>query len=242
MKRLLLVFTAVIFSLTAFSQNNFKFDKIKICVPAKVFIKYAPKTQISVTDSATGKTQILLFSSLNSNNSFKPNVKLKISNNTLYLDQEQNNGLPSKNLTITIKTPNISELDINSVDMIFIDKGFILHSLRINESGAGVIEISGPNIIKKLTVNCNGASVIKIDTKSHAIDSVNINIAGASVFICKTPINNLNAQISGASYCKVNVINNLKADIVGFSILNYTGNPKFKHITSDGLAAITHNN
>lgn len=129
---------------------------------------------------------------------------------------------------------------------------------EINEIDlSGASEINGLNEIKteKLTINLSGASEIKLNVN---VNDLNTTIAGASEAYFKGIAQNhilsisgaadldafeletqkTDIKISGAANAKINVKQDLKANISGIAKLQYKEEPANKEIKSSGMGEI----
>ncbi len=239
MKRLIFTLWTFCFILSAQAQN-FP-NNIKISVPAKVKIIYSENFSVKIKDSTNTHIYVVLFDTLETSysNPYFPDIKILKKNNTLYIKPA--NGAvnylnpPPK---IIISMPELDTLQLTSAAQILITGNFNLDHLSIINTGAGFISIDSSVKIQNLYVDNQGAGIVKVNSQSP-ISYAKINVSGVAMFSAPvTPIANLDAQISGASYCNIYVTGNLIAKVSGFSILDYHGQPKYKKIISLGLVIV----
>lgn len=243
MKRLFSVLAAFCFLFLIHAQTIPQ--NIKISVPAKVKIIYSKNFSVKVKDSTTSRLYVVLFDTLETSNSnpYFPDIKILKNNNTLYIRSATGavnylDILPE----IIIYLPEVDTLWLTSAAQIFITGNFNLDHLTLINTGAGFIRVDKSVKIQNLYVDNQGAGVVRVNS-SFPVSYAKINISGVAMFSApNTPIANLDAQISGASYCNINVTHNLIAKVTGFSVLDYNGHPEYKKIISLGLVIVNQKN
>ncbi len=239
MKRILLLLTSLTLLTITYAQNLPQ--NIKISIPAKVKIVFSDNFSVKIKDSTSSKLYVLLFDSIESLDTSTniSDIQIVNQNNTLIIRSAVGavnyfDILPE----ITIQLPQLNTVLLKSAGQVFITGSFDLKHLTIINDGAGYIAVDNLVKIQNLHVDNRGAGIVVINSK-FPIAYAKINVSGLGMFSAPhTPIANLDAQISGASYCNIFVTDNLIAKVTGLSVLDYSGRPKYKKIISQGLVII----
>ncbi len=243
MRRIFLTLIMVLPVLSVLAQAP---SGIEILYPAKVYINYGENFSVKIKDSTQqGKINVLFFSSLeevdSAQNRMNTDYSVKIEDNVLVIEPAKENIQDVNRLiNVYITLPSLNKIENEAAGLLTISGNFNINKLVIDNEGAAVIKIGKDVKLNNLVVSNDGAGIIKIFSQ-YPIQYAKIEVSGAGIFnAADTPIGNLDADVEGASYCSVNVTDNLVADVTGFSIFTYKGNPKYKKIDSDGLVIIYH--
>ncbi len=247
MKRYIFAVLLLLSGLGLWAQNSkeFKFNafrRIVLDFPAKVQIVYSPTYSIRVIDSSQSRTAVLFFDQLDRSldRSSIDLDKFSISqhDSTLYISSHQDLPTHSLKIRIIISMPLLEKIKVETAASIVITGKFNLPYLAMDLEGASSIKILDKPIIKQLSIKDEGASYVYLRLK-HPIDFANFDVEGASfISALETPIHTINANIEGASMCKVYPLETLNVTVEGMSYFQYKGRPKQTHIKSEGLSII----
>ncbi|UOG73499.1 DUF2807 domain-containing protein [Hymenobacter tibetensis] len=131
---------------------------------------------------------------------------------------------------VTIESPELDRLELVGAARADV-QGFNSGDLRVEQAGASQLRLQGE--FNNLDISLAGACRATLDGKA---DDLNVNGAGG----CELAASNFTARSAdidmvGGSKARLRVTENLKADAVGASVIEYSGNPG--DVTKDATGA-----
>jgi hypothetical protein len=145
-----------------------------------------------------------------------PIIKTEVRGNTLHIWNKKNISTRRK-IKIKITTGNLTSINSSGASRIFASK-INSDDFKIDASGACNLRLSGNT--EELTINSSGASNINAERMKAKKVSV---------------------DLSGASHATVYSSDELRAEISGIGVVNYSGNPKIIKKRISGLGSINQN-
>jgi hypothetical protein len=145
-----------------------------------------------------------------------PIIKTEVRGNTLHIWNKKNISTRRK-IKIKITTGNLTSINSSGASKIFASN-INSDDFTIDASGACNLRLSGNT--EALTINSSGASNINAERMKAKKVSVNL---------------------SGASHATVYSSDELRAEISGIGVVNYSGNPKIIKKRISGLGSINQN-
>ena len=172
-----------------------------------------------------------------STDKMKDNIDTKIVHGVLIISYNSKsysmNG--KRNLRAYVSFKTLQSLEGSGASDFNIQKTLQLNVLRLNLSGA--CELKGNVNINDMDAKLSGASTIKLSGK---VKNLKLEASGASDLKSnELQIENLIANLSGASDVKVIISNSLTVKASGASSLNYTGNPEKVIVETSGASSVT---
>jgi hypothetical protein len=131
---------------------------------------------------------------------------------------------------VTIETPELNRLELVGAARADV-QGFNTGDLRVEQAGASQLRLQGD--FNNLDLSLAGACRATLEGKA---DDLNVDGAGG----CELAAPNFTARTAdidmvGGSKARLRVTENLKADAVGASVIEYSGNPG--DVTKDAIGA-----
>ncbi len=154
---------------------------------------------------------------------------------------------PSSNITTeSFTASNITELDVESVFKVYITFSDTEESVTVeaNENLHDIIDIvqdgSRLNIALERNSNIRGEVVLNVYIKTQYIDKISADGASSVAFENILAGNNLNLRISGASQFTGSLeVDELHANLYGASQINLTGSSNSFNIVASGASRMT---
>lgn len=145
-----------------------------------------------------------------------PLIKTEVRGNTLHIWNKKHIS-PRRKIKIQITTENLTDINCSGASKIFATN-INSDDFLVEASGACNIRIIGNT--DELTINSSGASNVNAERMKAKVVRVDLN---------------------GASHATVYSSEELRADISGVGVVNYSGNPKVIKKRISGLGSINQN-
>lgn len=157
-------------------------------------------------------------------------IKTNVSGGKLSIHSRRN-FCSSGEITITVGVRNLEEVDASGAVEIASNGVVNTKDLHFDLSGATKIDME----LNAATVNTEGSGSTEIYLKGQA-GSHNIDLSGSGkVEALDFVVGKYNIETSGATNCKINVLNTLNVHTSGASEIEYRGNPS--NVTNDKSGA-----
>jgi hypothetical protein len=140
----------------------------------------------------------------------------------------------NKNIRVYITCPELTSLEVHGASSVKGESDFVANDFKLTASGASHATLSLST--KKLNTHVSGASNVKISGRA---DSQQIDLSGASSYEAFDLVSNVaEVDASGASSAKIQVEEELSADVSGASGIRYKGSPRMRNVQSSGASSI----
>jgi hypothetical protein len=140
----------------------------------------------------------------------------------------------NRKVKIFIVCPELTSLEVHGASEVKGESAFVANDFKLTVSGASNITLSLST--KDLQASASGASSIRLNGRA---DKQRIDLSGASSFQgFDLESKNTEVEASGASSAKVQVSEELEAQVSGASGLRYKGTPRMRNMQSSGASSI----
>ncbi|MDO9512064.1 MAG: head GIN domain-containing protein [Bacteroidales bacterium] len=149
------------------------------------------------------------------------------------LDISSHNVSSYNKMVIYLCVVDLDELDISGAVTVIGETELKFRSIHLDFSGAS--RMDADMIAEKINVDISGASKINLAGNCRTAE---VDASGASKFLgTKFKVDNLSADVSGASFVEICVKDDMEVEVSGTGKLRYEGNPRVRQSTS-GLGKI----
>lgn len=139
-----------------------------------------------------------------------------------------------KKVKIWIVCPELTRLEVHGASEVKGESAFVAHAFNITASGASNVTLGLST--KELQAHASGASSIRLIGRA---DRQRIDLSGASSFQgYELESKHTEVEASGASSARVQVSEELEAQVSGASGVRYKGNPRTRNVQSSGASSI----
>jgi hypothetical protein len=140
----------------------------------------------------------------------------------------------NKKVKIWIVCPELTSLEVHGASEVKGESAFVANEFKLTVSGASNVTLGLST--KELRAQASGASSIRLIGRA---DRQQINLSGASSFQgYDLESKHTEVKASGASSAKVQVSEELEAQVSGASGLRYKGSPRVRNVQSSGASSI----
>ncbi|MEO6188769.1 MAG: head GIN domain-containing protein [Ginsengibacter sp.] len=172
---------------------------------------------------------------------YRDNIRTEVKNGVLLIGYDAGSSKwlrGDKKLRVYISFHSINSIEASGACGIKIDETLQSSSLLLKLSGA--CDIEGEIKVEDMIMDLSGASTVKLN---GAIGNLKVSSSGASdIKSYDLVVDNLIANISGASDVKVTINNSLSAKASGASSLRYRGNPAKQDVAVSGASSVSQRN
>ena len=170
-------------------------------------------------------------------------ISTKVDGDTLVIKPKRKNQcLEPTQLTLTVSTPDLGNLDIDGSGDIVVEDAYDAGDMRFRIDGSGDMTAKAPITAKTVTIRIDGSGDVYLDLEAIEIDTGidgsgdvelvgtasthTINIDGSGNIEARDLLTEITRiEIDGSGTCYVNASNALYIDIDGSGDVYYTGNP-----------------
>lgn len=164
-----------------------------------------------------------------------PFVQVKAAGGLLSIGLQPGRTYVDPRCSADVYLPRLKELDLGGAASARLRDEFLGSSLVLRLSGAS--HMQGKMQVGKMFVNLSGASRATLTGKA---DSGRLHLSGASrANLERFPLQNLDAQLSGASRARVDVRGRLDVHLSGASRLRYRGAPRLGKVHTSGASGLS---
>ena len=197
-----------------------EFNEIEIDGQAKVFLKQGKKTSVKVVIDSNLLEYIIT----------------EVSGTTLEIYEDKCMEEITK-YKIFITTPNIKKLYIDGAVQLKGNNKIKTENLYIKTIGSGDVKLKLD--VENLETDTQGSGNVKLQGIANNFD---IELEGAgSIDAYGLVVKNIDAEVSGAGICKIDVRNKFKGYVNGSGKIIYKGNPKKVNTDISGSGSIKAN-
>lgn len=152
------------------------------------------------------------------------------SGNEIFVGMEQGHNYDTKNLRVTIETPDAERITLSGGCIMDFTNFNLDHDILFDMSGGSYV--TGKFTAQNVKLNLSGGSVVNFNGGCGRLD---INGSGGSILnLLDFPVENCYVDLSGGSILSLFVTKILELDLSGGSILKYKGNPDIRKINLSG--------
>lgn len=203
-------------------RNVSSFSAIKVSGGIDVYLSQSNEDAVAVSAS---------------DESYRDYIKTEVKNGVLniYYDNNSFRFNSNKKLRAYISFKNLESLEGSGACDFIISGTLKASSLKVRLSGA--CDMKGLVNINNVQLDISGASTVKI---SGQIQNLKLEANGASdLKNYDLVVDNLIAELSGASDTKLTINKSISAKANGASTLYFKGNPEVRNVSSSGASNIS---
>ena len=160
-------------------------------------------------------------------------IETKVTGGTLEISTTKSiKDYEELNVYITFK--ELRDMEISGACHLTGENKFSLSDMDMDFSGACNITLE----LEANELDCDFSGASQVDLSGRC-DRMKLDVSGASDYDAyELEVGTLDADISGAAHARVNVADELTADVSGASSLKYKGDPKVTHRDVSGAASM----
>ena len=235
---LLLVFSTFFVSNILFANEIKKSDKVDIGRGVTQGHELQPFDTINM--SGLGALYIKQSAtqsfSVEADESILPLIKISVVNKALNIEMQDASKHDKAKITYHLNVKEVKDINLYGNCGVYIEEGFNSHVLNLLVNNLGEAHIKKLNV-DKLNVKVSGGSTVEV---TGVADQQTISINNAAEFNgSKLSGQIASVNINDMGIAKVNVSNNLTANIIGEGTLQYCGNPTINRQADSNTAVIS---
>jgi hypothetical protein len=174
---------------------------------------------------------------INADSNLEPLIETKVRGDELTIDS-QKKLISRQRISLTVHYKELNEIDVSGATLLKNDELLETNDLRLNLSGAGVINLQ----LKagSLDADLSGAGLVKLNGYAGKCTFEMSGAGGLEAYGLETDDCTIN--VSGVGGAKINARNKLVANIQGVGGIQYIGNPAKieKHVSGVGSISPGH--
>lgn len=225
MKKLFVLCSAVLISVTTFAQTTKKtlelgeFKSIYVNSNYTVYLKQTNKQEVTVE----AESDIYSLTTVTVENGILMiNVDRKPDNPNKSVWAKIDNIKLNPTMKVYVSVKNINELQVNGLGKIVSENSLSAPALNLSVSGNGTIDLDLKGDYLKAEVSGSG----KINLKGYAT-SIDALVSGSgSIHAFNCTLDNAKVKVSGSGDCEVYAANTIEALVLGSGSIKHKGNTK----------------
>ena len=189
-------------------------------------------SNIHYTQATDGKSSL----QISGPDNFVNLIQVSVKGNTLVLTMDKQKKIRNtKNLKITVSSPNLDRINFKGVGNINIENKLTTNTLDIESKGVGNIEIQDLSC-QNLTVSSMGVGNVNLKGKA---ESANLYSKGVGdVEATNLEAIHVKASSHGVGNISCNAVESLDAAVRGVGSIHYKGSPVQKTFSKKGVGSI----
>ena len=189
-------------------------------------------SNIHYTQAIDGKSSL----QISGPDNFVNLIQVSVKGNTLVLTMDKQKKIRNtKNLKITVSSPNLDRINFKGVGNINIENKLTTNTLDIESKGVGNIEIQDLSC-QNLTVSSMGVGNVNLKGKA---ESANLYSKGVGdVEATNLEAIHVKASSHGVGNISCNAVESLDAAVRGVGSIHYKGSPVQKTFSKKGVGSI----